>query len=387
MFVSSPAGRSNEATSGDHSQGKPVARFARYSAVHSVRQNESSLVHMDGSNDQKRVLRPAEPIAHDIPKKKCAIMPAANTGEPYSIVAENDRCPDKVESCADTVTDGCGSSACSASDETPTHSLCRQLTWPGHTDACWHDPRWSDKNRKKREEVAQQIQSGFYCDSPFRQFTIMSSDQRYKTELSIYACRKQSHFGYSNIRITRCEDAMVLANINRNIANLLYAPFQWNGDQCILTGHSHTAPLVVNLNTEKIYQQHGDQYDSFELIWHSVEASPDGRTFLAEGLVWGGWPAEYRFYDASKPDQGFRFLPPGFIMVIPDYQNDTSPQWGVDENGQTTVSLTIRQGYDEDDCVDESGNPVVYKKTFRREESRMVEVASETIPTDMSRHE
>lgn len=372
MFVSSPADRSNEAPSG---QSEPFGSSARrYSAGHSIRQSASSTVLMDGGNDQKRVLHPAEPGAQEEPKKKFAIMPTANSGGTYSIVAEKNRRPDVVE------TDGYGSSACSASDEKLTHSLCSQLAWPGHTDACWHDPRWREKNQEKKEEIAQKIQSGFYQDSPLRQFTVMSSDQRYKTELAVYASRKQDHFGYSNIRIIRCEDASVLVNINRNIEKLLYAPFQWNGDQCILTGHSYTSPLVVNLSTEAIYQQRGDQYDSWELIWDSVEASPDGRTFLAEGLIWGGWPAEYRFYDASKPDQGFRFLSPGLILVIPDDKVATSPQWGVDENGQTTVSLTIRQGYDEDDCVDERGDPVVFKKTFRREEDRMVEVASETIP-------
>ena len=376
MFVSSPADRSNEAPSG---QSEPFGSSARrYSAGHSVRQSASSTVLMDGGNDQKRVLHPAEPGAQEEPKKKFAIMPTANTGGTYSIVAEKNRRPDVVE------TDGYDSSACSASDEKLTHSLCSQLAWPGHTDACWNDPRWREKNQEKREELAQKIQSGFYCDSPVSQFTAMSSDRRYKTELAVYASRKQDRFGYSNIRITRCEDARVLANIDRNIKDLLCHPFRWNGDLCVLTGHSYTSPLVVNLHTEKIYQQRGDQYDSCELIWHSVEASPDGRTFLAEGLVWGGLPDEYRFYDASQPDQGFRFLPPGFIMVIPDDKDATAPRWGVDEHGQTTVSLTIRKGYD--DCLDECGNPVVFKKTFLRAEGRMVEVASETIPirTDIS---
>ena len=375
MFVSSPAGRSNEAPSGNHSASEPVGSSARcYSAGHSVR----PLVLKDGGKDQKCVLRPAEPSAsqQEVPKKKFAIIPAANTGESYSIVAEKNRCPVLVESCA--ATDGCVSSACRASDETLTHSLCSQLAWPGHTDACWNDPRWIEKNQEKREELAQKIQSGFYCDSPVSQFTAMSSDRRYKTELAVYASRKQDRFGYSNIRITRCEDARVLANIDRNIKDLLCHPFRWNGDLCILTGHSYTSPLVVNLHTEKIFQQRGDQYDSWELIWHSVEASPDGKTFLAEGLVWGGLPDEYRFYDASQPDLGFRFLPPGLIMVIPDDKDATAPRWGVDEHGQTTVSLTIKKGYD--DCLDECGNPVVFKKTFRRAEDRMVEVASETIP-------
>ena len=386
MFVSSPACRSSEAPSEDNSQSEPVgisARFNRYSSVHSVRQRDPQI---DGGNDQKRVLHPVEPGAQEVLKEKFAITPTANAGGTYSIVAEKNRRPDIVDSCAAMVIDDSGSSAFGASDEKLTHSLCRQLAWPSHTDACWNDPRWSEKNQEKREKLAQKIQSGFYCDSPVRQFTVMSSDQRYKTELAVYASRKKDYSGYSNIRIVRCEDASIVANINRNIQHLLYSRFYWNGDECVLTGHSYTSPLVVNLNTEKIYQQRGDQYDSWELIWHSVKASPDGRTFLAEGLVWGGFPDEYRFYDASKPDQGFRFLPSGLIMVIPDDMEATLPQWGVDENGQTTVSLTIKKGYDEDDCVDESGGPVVLKKTFRREEDRMVEVASETmsILTDIS---
>ena len=389
MFKSSPASRAGVAPAGDNSRNEPVSsrsRFGRCGLTRHVCKGEAPVT---GGNDQKLSVCPEEkPDTVGLQKKKFRAVPATTISRECPTAAEKDNTVVRTQTCAATVTDEVspGASAGNASGGNFQHKECYSVTWPGHTDACWNDPRWSEKNREKREEIAQNIQSGFYRDSPVTQFTVMSSDQRYKTELAVYASRKQGRFGYSNIRIIRCEDAKVLANINRDIEALLCSPFQWNGDQCILTGHSHTSPLVVNLNTEKIYQQRGDQYDSWELIWHSVEASPDGRTFLAEGLIWGGWPAEYRFYDASKPDQGFRFLPPGLTMVIPDDKDATSPQWGVDENGQTTVSLTIRKGYDEDDCVDERGNPVVFKKTFRRAEDRMVEVASETIPirTDIS---
>ena len=69
-------------------------------------------------------------------------------------------------------------------------------------------------------------------------------------------------------------------------------------------------------------------------------------------------------------------------MSIPDDKDATDPEWGIDEDGRTTVSLTVRDGYYEDDCVDENGDPVIFKKTFRREEGRMVEVTSETIRID-----
>ena len=70
-------------------------------------------------------------------------------------------------------------------------------------------------------------------------------------------------------------------------------------------------------------------------------------------------------------------------MAIPGKKDATVPQWGVDSSGRTTVSITLRKGYDEEKCVDENGHHVVFKKTFRREESRMVEVASETIQIEL----
>ena len=67
-------------------------------------------------------------------------------------------------------------------------------------------------------------------------------------------------------------------------------------------------------------------------------------------------------------------------MVVPGSKQISEPEWDTDQNGQTTVTLTVKK--DDTDCVDENGDPVVFIKTFRREEGRMVEVASETIPAE-----
>lgn len=383
MFISSPTCR--PAASGGNSGSEPVSsgsRFRSYGVSHSVREVAAPLVHME-CDDQKRGVRPAEPATQEVARKKIAIISPANLNRPYPVAVEENRRAVSMESCVAMETEEIspGTSAHSVNSDELGHARCRGVS-PGHIDACWNDPRWREKNQAMREKMEQKIQSGFYCDTPCAQFTLRSPDQRYKFELAVYASRKPGLSGYSNIRIISNQGARVLANINRNLEDLLFHSFRWKGDRCILSGHSYMAPLVVNLNTGKIYEQRGDQYDDWELMWQFVEASPDGKTFLVEGLLWGGFPAEYRFYDASKPDRGFRYLPPGLIMSIPDDKDATDPEWGIDEDGRTTVSLTVRDGYCEDDCVDENGDPVIFKKTFRREEGRMVEVASETIRID-----
>ena len=296
----------------------------------------------------------------------------------------------EMERCESMVTEEAfhGTSVYGAGDDTPDHKMCNELPWPGHTDACWNDPRWNDKNQKIRAIMEQQIQSGCYHDRPSKKHTIISQDQRFKTELSTFTHREHSYFGYSNIRVIRCEDAAILANINCNLDEPFWFPFQWNGHECVLSGRTATAPVVVDLDTGKAYEQRGDQYNSFELEWYAVEASPDGKTFLAKGEIGAGWESEYRFYDASKPEQGFRCLLPGglFIIGIPDRRDATTPEWGVDQDGRTIVSLTVRKGHEKDKSVDENGDLAVFKTIFRREEDRMVVVASEAIPlrTDSS---
>ena len=216
----------------------------------------------------------------------------------------------------------------------------------------------------------------------------MSRDQRFKTELSSFTHREHSYYGYSNIRVTRCEDAAIMANINSYLDQPFGFSFQWNGHACILSRLTAVAPVVVNLDTGKAYVQRGDQYSAFELEWYAVEASPDGKTFLAKGEIGAGWDGEYRFYDASKPEQGFRYLPlEGLpIIGIPDRRDSATPEWGMDQDGRTIVSLTVRKGYDKDESVDENGNFVVFRMIFRREEDRMAVMASEAIPlrTDSS---
>ncbi len=264
------------------------------------------------------------------------------------------------------------------------HQECNKLhTWPSHTDACWNDPHWNARNHEVREKLEARIRSGCYQNTPWWQFAAMFHDQKYKLEVTSYSHRELNQIGYSNIQVTKSEDNKVLVNINRNFVSTPVTCFEWKGNRCILTGYSPEAPVVVNLDAEKIYEQRCDHYCPFELNWYCVRASPDGNTFLVRGSLTCGWPPEYRFYDSSKPDQGFRLLPSGFIMAIPDSMYSVElPEWYSDRDGRTTVTLTVTKDYDEDNCVDENGYPIVFKTTMRREKDRMVEVACEAIPTE-----
>ena len=388
MFMFSPASRCDVSTPGDNARSNAGISNPRFGAGYRVRA-ETAPVQME-CDQQKRNVRPAEPVAQqEVPKKKFALMSAANINRPYPRATEESTGAVKMASCESMVTEEVshGASVYGAGDDTPNHDACNELTWPGHTDACWNDPRWNDRNRELRAIVEQQIQSGLYHDRPDKKYTIMSRDQRFKTELSSFTYREHSCYGYSNIRVTKCEDATILANINSFDPPFLFS-FQWNGHQCLLSGRNAVTPVVVNLDTGKAYEQRGDQYNAFELEWYAVEASPDGKTFLAKGALSAGWEDEYRFYDASKPEQGFRCLLPGGLSIIgiPDNRDATTPEWGEDQDGRTIVSLTVRKGHDKDKSVDENGDLAVFKTIFRREEDRMAVVASEAIPlrTDSS---
>lgn len=389
MFKFSPVSRCDVSPPGDGARSNAAISNPRFGAGYRVRA-ETAPVQME-CDHQKRNVRPAEPVAQqEVPKKKFALISAANINRPYTIASEDNPSAVKMASCESMVTEEAshGTSVYGAGDDTPNHDACNELTWPGHTDACWNDPRWNDRNQKIRAIADQQNQSGLYHDRPDKKFTIMSRDQRFKTELSSFTHRQHSYNSYSNIRVTRCEDATILANINSYLDQPCWFSFQWNGHQCLLSRRNAVTPVVVNLDTGKAYEQRGDQYNAFELEWYAVEASPDGKTFLAKGSLSAGWEDEYRFYDASKPEQGFRcLLPGGFSIIgIPDNRDATTPEWGVDQDGRTIVSLTVRNGHDKDKSVDENGGLAVFKTIFRREEDRMAVVTSEAIPlrTDSS---
>ena len=385
MFVSSPACDSGAPLSRDSSQNEPVSSSSRcgsYGVSECIAAPLLKQECADGANEQTGSVGPAEPLAQEGLKKTTAATCVTNAISQHPTAAQEDKYAVKTEISAATVTDEKSPFADDGSDPALNHDGCYKLGRE-HTDACWNDPRWNERNKKKREELEQRIQAGTYCDKPFKCIEAMSESQRFKMCVAGYASNS-SGLGYTNIRITKSEDGALVANINRDFEDLFCKLFWWNGDECVLSGYTELSPLVVNLETGKIYSQRGDLYAPYELEWRGIEASPDGQTFLVGGCVGGGFPAEYRFYNAAKPDEGFRYLPCD-IMVVPRGQQISGPDWDTDLDGRTTVTLTVK-GCDED-SVDENGDPVVFVKTFRREETRMVEVASKTIPAELSSDE
>ena len=181
------------------------------------------------------------------------------------------------------------------------HPDCR---WDGHTDACWNSPLWAASNMAQKVRLEDKILTGNF--EPGISGQVVTSDENYKFSYRLYHDKNRRSFGYSNNKVTRCADGKVLMDINRNFAKALCHFFQCKGDQWVLSGHSYMSPVLVNLTTEKTYEQRGDQYCPSELAWKEVEASPDGYTLLATGFASCGFPNEYRFYDFSHPDEGFR---------------------------------------------------------------------------------
>ena len=252
----------------------------------------------DGANEHTGNV--AEPHAQEGLKKTTVAACVTNVISQHPTAAQEDKYAVKTKISAATVTDEKSSCADDGSYPALKHYECKKF-WPQHTDACWNDPRWNERNKKKREELEQRIQTGAYLDKPFSRSEVRSESQRFNIGVAAYGGRN-GNLGYTNIQITRFEDGGLVANINRDIDDSFFNTFQWNGDECLLSGYTEMSPLVVNLETGKIHSQRGDLYAPYELEWCGVEASPDGKTFLVRGAVGGGFPAEDRFYNAAKPD-------------------------------------------------------------------------------------
>ncbi len=240
-----------------------------------------------------------------------------------------------------------------------------------HTDECWNDTRWDELNKTRRTELENRILAGEYCPMDVA-VNLEVAHGKYLFSQCNYNSSNMG-FGYSNNKITRSSDNKVLMDIKTNISMSRCCYFASNGEDWFMSGHSYMAPVLVNLTTEKTYEQRGDHYCPFELIWSSVEASPDGNTLLVAGLVWGGFPCEYRFYDFSRPEQGFRLLPAQSLLALPPEKTGKfAPVWGKDQDNNTTVTLAIACE-DGDDSDDEEIHPSAEQVTLRREGNQMVE--------------
>ena len=297
MFVSSPACDSGVPLSEHSSQNESVSSSSRcgsYGVSECIAAPLLKQECADGANEQTDSVGPAEPLAQEGLKKTTVATCVTNAINQHPTAAQEDKYAVTTEISAATVTDEKNPFA---DDPTLNHDGCYKLG-PQHSDACWNDPRWNERNKKKREKLEQRIQTGEYRDKPFKCIEAMSKSQRFKMSVAGYA-RNSSGLGYTNIRITKSEDGALVANINRDFGDLFCRLFWWNGDECVLSGYTELSPLVVKLETGKIYSQRGDLYAPYELEWRGIEASPDGKTFLVGGSIGGGFPAEYRLSHRS----------------------------------------------------------------------------------------
>ena len=260
-------------------------------------------------------------------------------------------------------------------------------TFGDHSDDCWNSPLWAASNMAQKARLEERILAGSF--EPGASGQEVTPDGKYQFSYRLYHDKSRRSFGYSNNKVTRCADGKVRMNINRNFAKASCHYFKCKGDQWVLSGHSYMSPVLVNLTTEKTYEQRGDQYCPFELTWKEVEASPDGNTLLATVLPTCGLPKEYRFYDFSHPDQGFRRLPSPVSLLIPGNGCVRANKWCVDKNNRTTITLYAEKsiidcdsGSDSDSSSgssDSDDDPVLCQFTLRREGARMVQVSQERV--------
>lgn len=260
-------------------------------------------------------------------------------------------------------------------------------TFGDHSDDCWNSPLWAASNMAQKARLEERILAGSFVPGTSGQE--VTPDGKYQFSYHLYHDKNRRSYGYSNNKVTRCADGKVLMDINRNFAKASCHFFKCKGDQWVLSGHSYMSPVLVNLTTEKTYEQRGDQYCPFELTWKEVEASPDGNTLLATVLPTCGLPKEYRFYDFSHPEQGFRRLPTPMCLLIPGNGCVRASKWGVDSNNKTTITLYAEKSIidfdsdsDSDGSSDYDDDPVLCQFTLCREGARMVQVSEKRLHPD-----
>ncbi len=268
----------------------------------------------------------------------------------------------------------------------------QNCTWSDHSDDCWNSPLWAASNMAQKARLEDRILAG--CFEPGSSGQEVTPDGKYQFSYRLFHDKSRRSFGYSNNKVTRCADGKVLMDINRNFAKASCHYFKCKGDQWVLSGHSYMSPVLVNLTTEKTYEQRGDQYCPFELTWKEVEASPDGNTLLATVVPKCGLPKEYRFYDFSHPDQGFRRLPTPSCLLTPGNGCFRTSKWCVERNNKTTITLYAEKSIVDMDSESDSSSsgsgsssdcdddPVLYQYTLRREGARMVQVSNKRVYPD-----
>lgn len=340
-----------------------IARFESHSANSSEKTTETYLVGGDDLNFGKKE---GESKSLDGFQIKAA-APATESG----IKQESD-----IESAPYATT----LSGANPEDVELSHKHC---PFPGHSDSCWNDPRWHLRNQEKRAADEKRLQSGHHQFKPDWCWVNESRNQKYQGEGRFY-----QGSSYSNIKITKRDDSKVIMNINRNCSEPLCRFFERKNQDWALSGYSYMAPVLVNLTEEKTYEQRGDHYDPFELIWLIAEASPDGNTLLARGEVWGGFPEEYRFYNFSNPDEGFRYLKSPKLLVHFSKRFPLTPIWEIDKDNKTTVTLMTRgddvdsSSEDDVDSEDDDDYSPLYAVTLRREEDQMIELERKLVKTE-----
>lgn len=292
--------------------------------------------------------------------------PAAATAGSDNHTIYNDRCSDNgSDSDSDSETEACSTTSNREPDE-PNHKWCQNLR---HTDACWNDTRWVEKNQQARDKIEQIVRDHSYQYYPCQ--PEMRCDQKYRLESGRYIFdSRKLNWNFSHIKITRCVDGEVLVNTVRNVSAPLHWFFQCQDQDWVLTGHSYRSPTLVNLSAGKTYQQRGDRHWARDFLWHGARASPDGRTLAVVGEFFGN-DTMIKFYDFSNPDQGFRWLPSNHSYLFPaDHRQDIQwPVWSHNSNNQTIATFNMQT----DLQTEETPKPSVYSVTIRREGDRMIE--------------
>ncbi|USE35639.1 hypothetical protein [Endozoicomonas sp. SCSIO W0465] len=266
---------------------------------------------------------------------------------------------------ADSMAGACAAASDAESEATePNHDECST----SHTDACRNDHRWIALNQKERASKEQRLRSANYEYWPL--ISKKFPGGTYQVESGVYNF-EPSAWNYSHVKITRCDDGKDVVNLVRDFVQPLHHHFLRLGQEWVLTGHSYTSPLLVNLSTGKAYEDRGDHYYAGNFLWHKAEASTDGNTLVVKGLIWGGFPEEIRFYDFSNPDQGFKHLHSEYYLWPGREEYDGWPTWQATEDSGSVATFYMQD-------KPKAAAPV-YSVTVRREGDRMIEERREII--------
>lgn len=213
----------------------------------------------------------------------------------------------------------------------------------------------------------------------------LSPSGRYKVVIRQYGT-KPGCWNFSRGTVYRVSDGQQVCDIQRNYSHFSVNFISKNGQEWLITGRSYMNQTIINLDTGQEFEPPCEEHGA-EFCWVDAWLSPDEKTLVVEGCIWGA-PYEYRFFDFTDPSKGWSEIEPveGYIRMDekkPSFHPDgtiTTYQSGrmYTPLGKEESSLTETDLEKEGSSIDKEENWILVDQasiTYRIEDHKLIKVS------------